>query len=190
MTDAVERFPLSSRVLHWVMAVLIVAMLFIGIGMVSTTSPRYHDLLSVHRTIGILILMLVVIRLVNRLVIGAPDLPADLPRWQRRAAAASHWLLYGLMFALPLIGWAMQSAGGYPVLVFGRIALPPILPVDVSVYALLRTAHTILALLLFATFLAHLGAALFHRFVRRDSVLQSMTGTGHDRPRDPGADAT
>lgn len=178
MTDTVERFPLSSRILHWAMALLILAMLFIGIGMVSTTSGRYHDLLSIHRTVGILILVLVVIRLANRLTKGTPALPADLPQWQRFAAKASHWVLYGLMFSLPLVGWAMQSAAGYPILIFGSIALPPILPTDTAVYATLRTLHTVLAIALFATFLAHLGAALFHWLIRRDGVLQSMTGTG------------
>jgi cytochrome b561 len=84
-------------------------------------------------------------------------------------------MLYGLMFALPIIGWAMLSAGGYPIEIFGDIILPPILSRDLAVFATLRSAHTVLALLLFATFLAHLGAALFHGFVRKDGVLKSMT---------------
>ena len=89
-------------------------------------------------------------------------------------AKASHVLLYILMFALPLVGWSMLSAGGYPIVVFGSINLPPILPHDAAVFALLRTAHTVLALLLFVTFLGHFAAALFHKLIRRDSVLKSM----------------
>lgn len=175
MTRSTERFPLLSRLLHWSMAVLILAMLFIGIGMVSTTSPRYFELLSIHKTIGIVILALVAVRLINRLFNPPPPLPRDLPNWQAFMAKASHYVLYVLMFALPLIGWAMLSAGGYPIVVFGALHLPAILPHDLAVFAVLRTAHTILAITLFATFLAHLGAALFHGFVRRDHVLQSMT---------------
>src|SRR5271156_2791280 len=95
-------FNLLARVLHWTMAVLVIAMLYIGIGMVSTVSPRYHALLTLHKSIGILILGLVVIRLVNRLLRPPPALPTDLPAWQTIAAEASHILLYGLMFALPL----------------------------------------------------------------------------------------
>lgn len=174
MTQAVARFPLLSRLLHWTMATLILVMLFIGIGMVSTTSPRYHMLLSVHRSIGMLILILVAARLINRLINPPPSLPADLPDWQKALAKASHWLLYGLMFALPIVGWAMLSAGGYPIEIFGSIDLPPLLHRDLALFAGLRSAHTVLALLLFATFLAHLGAALFHGFVRRDGVLKSM----------------
>ena len=174
MSRPAHRFTLLSRLLHWTMAALVLAMLFIGIGMVSTVSPRYAGLVSVHKSIGILILVLVAIRLVNRLLNPPPPLPADLPRVQVIAATASHWLLYCLMFALPLVGWAMLSAAGSPIVVFGGLHLPPILPHDVAVFALLRTAHTVLALLLFATFLAHLGAALFHALIRRDEVLPSM----------------
>lgn len=170
-----HRFALPSRILHWLMAVLILAMLFIGIGMVSTTSPGYHRLLAVHKSIGITILVLVAIRLINRLLNPPPPLPSDLPQWQRTLAVASHWLLYALMFALPLVGWAMLSAGAYPIVVFGGLHLPPILPRDAGAYALLRNVHSVLAYLLFATFLLHLGAALFHALIRRDEVLPSMT---------------
>lgn len=175
MSRPIERFPLFSRLLHWSMALLIVIMLFIGIGLVSTTSSRYYGLLAVHKTIGIVILVLVAIRLVNRLLNPPPPLPRDLPSWQALMARVSHIVLYGLMVALPLVGWSMLSAGGYPILIFGSLELPAILPHDLGVFAVLRTTHTILAFTLFATVLAHLGAALFHGFIRRDDVLRSMT---------------
>ena len=174
MSRPAHRFTLLSRLLHWTMAALVLMMLFIGIGMVSTVSPRYHALVSIHKSIGIVILVLVAIRLINRLISPPPPLPADLPASQKLAAKLSHWVLYLLMFALPLVGWAMLSAAGYPIVVFGSLHLPPILPHDAAVFAILRTTHTVLALLLFATFLAHLGAALFHALIRRDEVLPSM----------------
>jgi cytochrome b561 len=167
------RFTAFSRSLHWTMAVLVLAMLFIGIGMVASLS-HYHRLISIHKPLGILILILVAIRLLNRLFHPAPPLPAHMPSWQRFAARASHVLLYALLFALPLVGWGMLSAARYPIVLFGSVHLPPILPHDVMLYAALRTAHTVLALLLFATFLAHLGAALLHALVYRDGVFQSM----------------
>jgi cytochrome b561 len=174
MTYPKQRFNLPGRLLHWTMAMLVLAMLFIGIGMVSTVSSSYYTLLSIHKSIGILILVLVAIRLINRLINPPPPLPADLPGWQVLAAKASHLVLYALMFGLPLVGWAMLSAAGYPIVVFGSLHLPAILPHDVAVFAVLRTVHTVLALVLFATFLAHLGAALFHALIRRDEVLPSM----------------
>ena len=173
-SDGVPRhFNLTARVLHWSMALLILTMLFVGIGMVASLSLR-PTLVSLHRPIGIAILLLVIVRAVNRLRHRPPPLPADLPRIQMFAAKASHWLLYALMFAMPLVGWSMLSAGGYPVTLFKGFALPPIAPHDATIYAVLRSAHTWLALLLFATVLMHLAAALYHAWVRRDAVFPSM----------------
>jgi cytochrome b561 len=181
MSPGMPTFNLLARLLHWLMAVLILMMVFVGIGMVSTVSPKYHQLLSFHKSVGSLILLLVAVRLINRLLRPPPPLPVDLPGWQKSLAKASHVILYALMFALPLVGWSMLSAGGYPIVVFGAIRLPPILPHDVAVFAVLRTLHTLLAVVLFAVFLGHLGAALFHKLIRRDTVFDSMT-TG-DAPR-------
>lgn len=170
---APRHFNLTARVLHWTMSLLILTMLFVGIGMVASMSLR-PSLVSLHRPIGIAILLLVIVRAVNRLLHRPPPLPADLPAVQVMAAKASHWLLYALMFAMPLIGWSMLSAGGYPVTMFKGFALPPIAPHNATVYAVLRSAHTWLALLLFATVLMHLAAALYHAWVRRDDVFPSM----------------
>jgi cytochrome b561 len=171
-------FHPALRMLHWLMAVMVLTMLFIGVGMVSTSGPAYVTLLALHRPVGIAILILVLIRLPLRLLTGAPALPADLPPQQKFVAKASHVLLYASMIAMPLIGWAMLSAGGYPVHVTKGIVLPPILPHDLPVYAMLREAHTVIALLFFALIVAHLAAALMHGLIRRDGVLTSMT-IGH-----------
>src|SRR3546814_10476605 len=90
-------------------------MLFIGVGMVSTTSSTYSLLLAIHKPLGAAILVLLVLRIAVRLRHRPPPLPADLPTSQRRAATFSHWLLYALMLAMPLSGWAMLSAAGHPV---------------------------------------------------------------------------
>jgi len=166
-------FTLLSRLLHWMMALLILAMLFIGVAMVSSLSD-YHRLVAIHRPLGILLLVLVAVRLINRLLSPPPPLPAAMPAVLRLAAEASHWLLYALMFAVPVVGWAMLSAAGYPIQLVGAVYLPPILPHDRALYAILRPAHTVLAFLLFATFLAHLGAALTHALVFKDGVFRSM----------------
>ncbi len=170
------RFAPFARLLHWTMAVLILAMLFIGAGMVSTASEYYPALLAWHRPIGIAILALALVRLGFRLGRRPPGLPDDMPEWQKAAALASHWLLYALMIAMPLIGWAMQSAGGYPVLVTKALVLPPILPHDIHLYGVLRRTHGVLAYAFFLLILGHLGAALTHALIRRDGVFQSMAG--------------
>ena len=168
-----RHFNLLARVLHWSMALAILAMLFVGAGMVVSLQYR-AQLLDLHRPLGIAILLLAIVRLVNRLSRPTPALPGDLPAIQKFAAHASHWLLYGLMLAMPLIGWAMLSAGGYPIPMFGVVHLPAIVPHSPEVYGMLRPLHGILAYVLFATILAHLGAALFHAWVRRDEVFGQM----------------
>ncbi|UMM07916.1 cytochrome b [Gluconobacter frateurii] len=168
-------FPLLSRVLHWLMAVMILAMLFIGLFMASSVGPNYRLLVTLHRPLGIAILVLAILRLGNRLRSSVPPLPNDLPRLLRRAATASHILLYGLMIALPLVGWGMLSAGGFPIPLWGQsVLLPPILPHNPVLWSWLRFAHSILAFVLFGLVLAHIGAALFHGLIRRDGVLRTM----------------
>ena len=172
------RFPAVSRLLHWIMAPMIVAMLFIGVGMAASVSPRYDLLVSIHRPLGIAILVLCIIRIVNRLVNPPPELPDTLPSRQRFAAKASHIVLYALMLIMPLVGWGMLSAARYPIVLYGPLQLPLILPHDFTLYAWLRDLHTVLAYLFFATFLAHFAAALYHGLIRRDGVFGAMASWG------------
>lgn len=165
-----QAFHPFARVLHWLMAVLILAMLFIGVSMVADLSLRHPVLISLHKATGLALLVLVVLRIAVRLTLPHPPLPNDLPKLQRWAAGASHLLLYGLMLAMPLLGWAMLSAGDYP----RPLGLPAIVPHNLQLYAVLRQAHGWAGYLLFATVLVHVGAALMHAWVRRDGVLRSM----------------
>jgi cytochrome b561 len=166
------KFALQSRILHWLMAAMLLAMLLIGVTMVASLGD-YHLLVAIHRPLGIMILVLAAIRFVNRLC-TKPPFPPAMSRQERFLASAAERLLYALMFALPLVGWGMLSAGHYPIVMFGPVHLPPILPTNSMLYASLRQLHTILAFLLFATFLAHLGAVLFHTLIIRDRVLDRM----------------
>jgi cytochrome b561 len=168
-----DRFTPLQRALHWLMAVCILAMLFIGVGMVSTVRPDYLSLVSIHKPLGIVILVLGLIRLVVRLVCGAPSLPASMPEPMKLAARLSHLAFYLLMIGLPLIGWGMLSAADYPVVVFG-IHLPSFLPHSDALHSLLWNAHRALALCFFALIVLHLTAALLHALVRRDGVFQAM----------------
>ena len=165
-----QAFHPFARVLHWLMAVLILAMLFIGVSMVADLSLRHPVLISLHKATGLALLVLVVLRIAVRLTLPHPPLPNDLPKLQRWAPGASHLLLYGLMLAMPLLGWAMLSAGDYP----RPLGLPAIAPHNLQLYAVLRQAHGWAGYLLFATVLVHVGAALMHAWVRRDGVLRSM----------------
>jgi cytochrome b561 len=168
------RFPFSMRILHWLMAAMVLAMLFIGVTMVSSVT-NYHWLLAIHRPLGILVLLVVIIRFINRMRSTLPPFPATMSPAERRIAHLSELLLYSLMFILPLVGWGMLSAGNYPIVMFGAIHLPHILPANPMLFAALRKTHTILAYLLFAAFIGHLGAVLFHTLVLRDGLLGRMS---------------
>jgi cytochrome b561 len=170
-----QRFTPLQRLLHWLMAVCILAMLFVGVGMVSTIKPKYLTLVSIHKPLGIAILVLALVRLGVRLRYGAPALPADLPEPMKLAAHLSHYAFYVLMIGMPLIGWGMLSAAAYPVVLFGGVHLPAILPQSDSLHALLWTAHFCLAFMFFGLILLHVAAALFHALVRRDGVFAAMS---------------
>lgn len=155
------------------MAAMILAMLSIGVAMVVSLAD-YHLLISIHRPLGIAILILVVIRFINRQLTPLPPFPPTMSQFERRIAHASELLMYGLMFVLPVVGWGMLSAARYPIVLFGALRLPFILPHSIALYSMLRSAHTVLAYLFFLTFLAHFGAVLFHTLVVRDGLIQRM----------------
>jgi cytochrome b561 len=174
MSNAPRRFAPIQRLLHWLMAACIVAMLFIGVGMVSTVAPKYLPLILIHKTLGVTLLILVVIRLALRLHYGAPPLPADLPPAMKLGARLSHLALYGLMIIMPLLGLGMLWAAAYPVVLDGGIQIPALLPQSDRVHTLLWNAHFYLGFAFFALVLLHLAAALFHALVRRDGVFGTI----------------
>jgi cytochrome b561 len=183
MISASQRFTPLQRALHWIMAACILAMFFIGVGMVSTIAPKYLPLIAIHKTLGTAILVLALVRLGVRARAGAPALPADLPNAMKLAAHLSHYAFYALMILMPLIGWAMLSAARYPVLVWGGLRLPRIVPANPDLYALLWNAHVYLAFAFYGLVLLHLAAALFHALVRKDGVLSTMVPIGQHLPR-------
>jgi cytochrome b561 len=140
-----QRFTVLQRLLHWAMAICILAMLFLRS--------------------------------------GAPALPRDLPAPMRLAAALSHYALYGLMIGMPLLGLAMLASADYPIVLWGGIRLPQLLPQSDLVHTLAWNAHRYLAFAFFGLILVHLAAALFHALVRRDGVFYAMAPVP-SRPED------
>jgi len=173
MTIVRQQFTVSMRFLHWLMAVMVLAMLGIGLAMVLSLG-NYHWLVSIHRPLGVLILVLVVIRFVNRSFSTLPPFPPTMSPQERLVAHASEILLYTLLFVQPLVGWGMLSAARYPIALWGPLHLFPILPHSVMLYAVLRKTHTVLAYLLFFAFVAHFGAVLFHTLIVRDRLFSRM----------------
>ena len=169
------RYGRVAITLHWLLAAMIVTSLGVGLSMVGLPfSPLRLKLFNWHKWLGVLILSLSAVRLLWRLLHPPPPLPVSLPRAQALAAKASHVALYAAMLAMPLLGWAMLSAGGYPVRMTSSFALPPILSPDPALYSLLRQAHGWMGYALFALILLHMAAALHHAWVRRDGVFEAM----------------
>ena len=169
-----QRFTPLQRALHWLMAICILAMFFIGVGMVSTIAPKYLPLISIHKSLGAVIFILALIRLAVRWHYGAPALPADLPVPMKLAAELSHYVLYILMIVMPLLGWGMLSAANYPVVLWGGVRLPAIASPSESLHTLLWNAHVYLGFAFYALVLLHVAAALFHALIRRDGVFRTM----------------
>ena len=180
-----RHYPLSARLLHWSMAAIILSMLFLGVSMIQSFALWQNTALSLHKSFGSLIFVLVGIRLLNRLRFKAPALPTDLQNWQSFAGYATHILLYVAMIAMPLSGWFMQSAAGLEVKPFGLFSLPHIIFQDIKLYGLFRELHGIIAWLFFGLILLHISAALHHKLIRRDEVLNSMSfNTGNKLPEE------
>ncbi len=168
-----KRYNLTGRMLHWLMAVLLLSSLFIGVAMSSALQWR-AQLLSAHLWLGVGIFILAVMRICNRWLNPSPASPEGLTLWHRYGLAAVHLAFYGLMTMLPLIGWAMLSAGGYPTPnVLGK-ALAVLVQPDPRLYAALQQTHALLAYAFFALILLHLAAALFHAWIKRDGVFSRM----------------
>ena len=167
------QFAAFSRFLHWTMAAMILTQLFVGVTMVAWLGD-YHVLVSIHRPLGIAILILVVVRFVNRQLTTLPPFPATMSLAERRLASATELTMYGLMFVLPLVGWGMLSAARYPIVLYGSWHLPFILPYNLTLHAVLRKAHSILAYLFLLAIFAHVGAVLYHTLIVRDGLLKRM----------------
>ena len=173
MTPGPARFTLPSRILHWLMAPMVIAQLLVGVTMVAALS-YYPTLLAIHRPLGLLILVFALVRLANRLTHRPPPFLATMSNTERRIATWSEYLLYGLLLVQPVTGWAMLSAARFPVTLLGPVALPGIAPRNIDVFAVLRKCHVAFALLLFLAFTAHMTAVLFHTLVLRDRLLDRM----------------
>ena len=170
-----QRYTGVARLLHWTMAALVLMSIPVGFILLSLPQGRVQDtLFDLHRSVGVLLFVLVVIRLAWRLAHPPPPLPDDLPAWQRIASGTVHRLLYAILLIQPIIGWWGTSAFGAPISVFWLFELPPLVSKDEEAARQILGWHDIVGITLAVTIAIHIGAALFHHFVRRDEVLGRM----------------
>lgn len=175
LRNTLDRYGTLAQFFHWATVVLIVAQLVtINVAEDLPRGLQKLEMMARHKSFGITILMLAVLRLAWRFASPVPPAPANVAPWQRRAADVSHWLLYALLFALPLSGWMMSSAANYPVSWFGLVQLPDLVGAGEQLHETLEEVHEALATTLLVVAGVHLLAALQHHFLRRDDVLRRM----------------
>lgn len=168
-------FGAVHKLLHWSIAALIIFMLALGLYMGEVPmGPDKYRLYGLHKATGMVVLLLAGLRLAWRLVNAVPPLPANTPRWQRLLANIVHKLLYVMMFAMPITGWIISSAAGFPVSVYGLFTVPVITAPDKALMHDMGEVHENLAWILMALIAMHAGAALMHHFMYKDNILRRM----------------
>lgn len=176
--NTAEAYGALAQLLHWAV-VAGIALQFVWAWRIDRTDSIREEfaLVNQHKSIGITVLMLAVLRLAWRAFNRPPPLPAGLPHWERLAARATHWLLYVLIFAMPLTGWAYTSAAGYGPEWFGWLDLPDLVAASERLEEIFGAVHEALAVTLAAVAALHAAAALRHHCVLRDNVLKRMLPT-------------
>jgi len=174
-----EQWGSVSQALHWVVVALVLAMAWIGLTMGDLPSgPDKIAAYALHKSIGITLLALIVLRLAWRLHAGAPASLPGPPAWQERTASLTHWALYALLLAMPLSGWILNSASGYPLQWFGVFNLPAIAGKDQNLRELTGDIHEWLFWALVTLAVLHAAAAFYHHLFLRDATLARMLPRG------------
>ena len=175
MTSTARYRPLA-KAFHWLTALLVLLTIPAALIMLRPGIERslQDPLFTFHKNIGVVILVLVALRLAYRLLNPPPPLPASVPAWQRHAASATHWLLYGLLLAMAISGYVRVTAGGFPLEVFDRVGLPRPVPRSDDLAEAAKAFHATLRYPLIALIVIHIGAALNHALIKRDGVFQRM----------------
>jgi cytochrome b561 len=176
--NTAQRYGIAAIAFHWLGALLLFALLALGVWMVRQPDAGYDSvkivLILAHKQMGMGAFLLATVRLAWRIGQPLPALTPGLPAWQQFVARLVHLCLYGLMFALPLTGWWMSSAAGFPISLLGGPVLPDLVPVSDPLFREFALVHRWLAWALLAAVALHAGAALRHHFLRHDDTLERM----------------
>jgi cytochrome b561 len=164
-----------ARSLHWLIAALILSQFLIGsIADEMKLTPAKLDLFVWHKSIGITVLLLAVLRLAWRIGNPPPPPPAGMPAWERKLAGLAHWVMYVLIFAVPLSGWWISDASRVPFKAFFVLPMPDFIATDRAVQETAAEVHEALTTTLLVVVIVHVAAALRHHFLLHDDVLRRM----------------
>ena len=176
MNNTNQRYTPVAIALHWLLAALVIATFSLGVTMVDMPgiTPTKLKYFNWHKWAGVTIFGIAVLRVLWRLWHPAPALPASMSAWQRKSAEWMHYLLYALIFAIPLSGYFYSLAAGFPIVYLGHFPLPVLIEKNNALKPVLKDLHYWLNMTLLVAVLAHVGAALKHHFIDRDDVLKRM----------------
>ncbi|MFN3991104.1 MAG: cytochrome b [Erythrobacter sp.] len=168
-----ERYDRVARLLHWVMAALVIGNL--AGGLLHDALKDTINLIPLHKSLGLTVLALTCVRIAWRFTWQHPPYPPAMPQWQIAAAKAVQAVFYGLMLAMPLSGWVMASAGKYPLSWFGLVEVPKFaVAKESALYLASRQGHEVLGWLFAGLIVLHIAAALRHHLILKDRVLERM----------------
>lgn len=177
------RYHLLQRLIHWAVAIIAICMLAAGAtlgilgfdGLKETFGmPVTNAIYKYHKTFGVIMLGLMTLRLLLKLTLGRPDYDPPLPRFNKVASAMVHGLLYVALLVQPMLGWAATAAGGFPIEFFNT-TLPKLIGKDKDLSETLYMVHGAVGALILTLIAIHVGAALTHRFIKRDTVMKRMS---------------
>lgn len=171
-----------ARGFHWLIAALILVQFVIGgVAEDMKLTPAKLDLFVWHKSIGVTVLVLALLRLAWRLGNPPPAMPAGTPAWECRLASIAHWVLYALIFAVPVSGWWVSDASRVPFKAFFFLPMPDFIATDRALQETAAEVHEVLTMGLLVVVIAHIAAALRHHFLLRDDVLRRMLTARHSR---------
>lgn len=177
-----DRWGAISQLLHWLIVLMILGIGTVGLVMTEMrNSPDKIQVYLLHKSMGLTLLALVALRLLWRMYAGAPRPVPGTPHWQERIASLTHGALYVLLFAMPLSGWLLNSAAGFPLRWFGLFKVPAIAGKDPGLHELAEQAHELLFWTLIALALVHAAAAVYHHVFQHDATLARMLPRGRRR---------
>lgn len=179
LKNTADRWGAVSQLLHWTIAALILYMAYLGLTMGDLPNgPAKIQTYALHKSIGITILGLVALRVLWRLYAGTPAHIAGTPTWQLRIAGATHLAIYALLFAIPISGWVLNSAAGFPLQWFHLVNLPHIVERNHDLHELAEEAHELMFWALALLVVLHAGAAFYHHLFQGDATLARMLPRG------------
>lgn len=181
MTEATLRpaaggYTPAAKALHWIVAVLVIGLIAVGIGREFMPKGPERDFVTMlHKATGIVVLVLMFLRIRHRIANPPPPPEPGTPRWQATASEIVHWLLYAILLIMPVLGWVGSNALGRPVSMYGLFDLPTLVSENKVLGESVYDWHGILGFTALGLIVIHVGAALYHRYGRRDAVLARMT---------------